>query len=112
MWRELNPQGLSGDDMKKRLLTLCALFILSGCAASSGKNFDESALTKIHNGVTTRQQLIALFGQPTSETPYPEGHTLMMWSYSQARTMSTTEGKTLTVQLNKGKVFSYAVSKT
>ena len=36
----------------------------------------------------------------------------MMWSYSQAKTMSTTEGKTLTVQLNKGKVFSYAVSKT
>ena len=57
--------------MKKRFLTLFTLFILSGCAASSGKNFDESALTKIHNGVTTRQELIALFGQPTTETPYP-----------------------------------------
>ncbi len=98
--------------MKTLLLTIGTLLMLTACAASSGKNFDEAALTKIHNGVTTRQDLITLFGQPTTETPYPEGHTLMMWSYSQAKAMSTTEGKTLTVQLNKNKVFSYAVSKT
>jgi hypothetical protein len=36
----------------------------------------------------------------------------MMWSYSQAKAGSTTEGKTLTVQLDGGKVKSYTVSKT
>ncbi|EOS96104.1 hypothetical protein ETR_04651 [Erwinia tracheiphila PSU-1] len=36
----------------------------------------------------------------------------MMWSYSKANTISTTDGKTLTVQLDNDKVKSYTLSKT
>ena len=36
----------------------------------------------------------------------------MMWSYSQANALSTTEGKTLTVQLDDNKVKSYTLNKT
>ncbi|WP_158782332.1 hypothetical protein [Pantoea sp. BAV 3049] len=98
--------------MKKRFVAFAMLLVLSGCSSSSGKNFDDASLAKIQYGATTRQDLISLFGQPTSETPYPENHILMMWSYSQANAMSTTEGKTLTVQLDNGKVKSYTLSKT
>lgn len=98
--------------MKKRFVAFAMLLALSGCSSSSGKNFDDARLAKIQYGATTRQDLISLFGQPTSETPYPENHLLMMWSYSQANAMSTTEGKTLTVQLDNGKVKSYTLSKT
>ncbi|MEM6049178.1 hypothetical protein AAH450_01175 [Erwinia sp. P7711] len=98
--------------MKTRCFALLLLFAVAGCTSSSGKDFDDTKLAKIHYGQTSRQQLIDLFGQPTTETPYPEGHLLMMWSYSQAKAMSTTEGKTLTVQLDDGKVKSYTVSKT
>lgn len=98
--------------MIRRYLALLLFLTLTGCTSSSGKDFDDTKLAKIHYGQTSRQQLIDLFGQPTSETPYPEGHLLMMWSYSQARASSTTEGKTLTVQLDDGKVKSYTLSKT
>lgn len=98
--------------MKTTALALVLLFVVAGCTSSSGKDFDDAKLANIHYGQTSRQQLIDLFGQPTTETPYPEGHLLMMWSYSQAKAMSTTEGKTLTVQLDDGKVKSYTVSKT
>jgi len=97
--------------MQKSVFIICILLVLCGCTASSGKNFDEAKLAQIHYG-TTRQELISLFGQPATETPYPEGRLIMMWSWSQANAMSTTEGKTLTVQLNKNKVYGYAMSKT
>lgn len=96
----------------KMMLSAGLLLILAGCTSSSGENFDDASLAKIHYGQTTRQQLISLFGQPTTETPYPEGHLLMMWSYSQAKALSTTEGKTLTVQLDDNKVKSYTLNKT
>ncbi|MEW5288194.1 MULTISPECIES: hypothetical protein [Erwinia] len=98
--------------MKKYFCVLMLILAVGGCSSSSGVNFDDAKLAKIQYGSTTRQQLISLFGQPTSETPYPENHTLMMWSYSKANAMSTTDGKTLTVQLDNGKVKSYTLSKT
>lgn len=98
--------------MRKIVTVLGIVLFLSGCTSSTGKDFDDAKLSKIQYGQTSRQDLISLFGHPTTETPYPENHLLMMWSYSQAKAGSTTEGKTLTVQLDGGKVKSYTVSKT
>lgn len=98
--------------MRRAIALFSLVLILSGCASAVGQNFDESKLEKLHKGRTTKQELIALFGQPDTETPYPEGHLILMWKYSQARAMDTTEGKTLTVQLANGVVTSYTVSKT
>lgn len=98
--------------MKKVLIAALLALLLAGCTASVGENVDDSKLAKIHPGSTTRQQLIALFGQPSSETPFPEGQLMMMWTYSQAQALSTTAGKTLTVQLSNGRVKGYTLSKT
>lgn len=94
------------------LKTILLCLMLVGCTASVGNNFDDSKLAQIKTDQTTRQQLIALFGQPSTETPFPEWQSILMWTYSQAKAMSTTEGRTLTIRLMNGKVKSYTVSKT
>lgn len=94
------------------LKTILLCLMLVGCTASVGNNFDDGKLAQIKTDQTTRQQLIALFGQPSSETPFPEGQSILMWTWSQAKAMSTTEGRTLTVRLMNDKVKSYTVSKT
>lgn len=86
--------------------------LLSACTASVGQNFDDTKLAQIKNDVTTKQDLIALFGQPSSETPFPQGQSIMMWTWSQAKAMSTTQGRTLTIRLLHGKVKSYTASQS
>lgn len=88
------------------------IMLLSACSNSVGHNIDASGMQKIQKGTTTKAQLISLFGQPNTETPYPDGQQLLMWTWSQSRAMDTTEGKTLTVQMKNGKVFSYVLSKS
>ncbi|QGU88497.1 hypothetical protein [Erwinia sorbitola] len=95
---------------KTIVIVLCLMLV--SCTASVGNNFDDSELAKIKYDVTTRQDLIAMFGQPSSETPFPEGQSILMWTWSQAKAMSTTEGRTLTIRLMNGKVKSYTVNKT
>lgn len=88
------------------------MFMLSACSSSVGHNFDTANIQKIQTGKTTRAELINMFGPPDSESPYPEGQRLMMWKYSEARTLDTTAGKTLTVQTRNGRVFTYTLSKS
>ena len=88
------------------------MFMLAGCSRSVGHNFDTGNIQKIQAGKTDRAGLINMFGAPDSESPYPGGQRLMMWKYSEARTLDTTEGKTLTVQTKNGRVFTYTLSKS
>ncbi len=92
--------------------TIMLCLMLVGCTASVGQNFDDSKLAHIKYDKTTRQDLISLFGEPSSETPFPEGQSILMWTWSQAKTGTTTEGRTLTIRLMNGKVKSYTVNKT
>lgn len=98
--------------MRRIVLTWLAWAMLSACTASVGQNFDDAKLAQIKSDVTTKQDLIALFGQPSSETPFPQGQSILMWTWSQAKTMSTTKGRTLTIRLHNGKVKSYAASQS
>lgn len=98
--------------MNRKVIGCLMLALLTGCTASVGHNFDDAQLAKIQYDVTTKQGLIALFGQPSSDTPFPQGQNILMWTWSQAKTGSTTEGRTLTVRLQNDKVKSYTVSKT
>ncbi|WP_034913177.1 MULTISPECIES: hypothetical protein [Erwinia] len=98
--------------MRTIVPVLSLLLLITGCTSSVGKNFDEAQLEKIHKGASTKRDLVALFGHPTSETPYPEDRLILLWTWAQARTLDTTEGKTLTVELDKGRVKSYTVSKS
>ncbi|XXN66065.1 hypothetical protein ACRQ84_21505 (plasmid) [Enterobacter ludwigii] len=88
------------------------LLVLTACSSSVGRNFDTASIQNIHTGQTTRAELIAMFGPPDKESAYPDGQRLMMWNYSEARTMDTTAGKTLTVQTKNGRVFNYTFSKS
>ncbi|MBD8143459.1 hypothetical protein [Pantoea agglomerans] len=98
--------------MRKRVLLSALLLLVSACSNRVGHRLDSSNLQQIHAGQTTKAQLIALFGQPDSETPYPDGQRLLKWTYSEARTLNTTEGQTLTVQMKNDKVLNYALSKS
>jgi len=98
--------------MVKALLAAVLILALTACSSSSGRNFDTASIQKIRAGTTTRAELIEMFGPPDTETPYPNGQQLLMWNYSEARTLDTTAGKTLTVQTKNGRVFNYTLSKS
>ncbi|MGK3141200.1 hypothetical protein [Pantoea sp. C2G6] len=98
--------------MRKNALLVALLLLVSACSNRVGENLDTGRLQQIHAGQTTKAQLIALFGQPDSETPYPDGQRLLKWTYSEARTLNTTEGQTLTVQMKNDKVLNFALSKS
>lgn len=98
--------------MNKAIIFSAIIVLISACSNSVGRNIDADGVQQIHKGSTTRAELISLFGQPDTETPYPDGQKLLMWTYSEARAMDTTEGKTLTVQMKNGRVFSYVLSKS
>lgn len=101
-----------GYYVRKRVLLVTLLLLISACSNRVGHRLDNRNLQHIHAGQTTKAQLIALFGQPDSETPYPDGQRLLKWTYSEARTLNTTEGQTLTVQMKNDKVLNYALSKS
>lgn len=96
----------------KACIATALLLALTACSSSTGRNFDTASLQKIRAGLTTRAELIEMFGPPDTETPYPNGQQLLMWNYSEARTLDTTAGKTLTVQTKNGRVFNYTLNKS
>ncbi len=98
--------------MSKKALFVALLMLLSACSNRVGHNLDTARLQHIQPGQTSKAQLISLFGLPDSETPYPDGQRLLKWTYSEARTLNTTEGQTLTVQMKNDKVLNFALSKS
>lgn len=96
----------------KACIATALLLALTACSSSTGRNFDTASIQKIRAGLTTRAELIEMFGPPDTETPYPNGQQLLMWNYSEARTLDTTAGKTLTVQTKNGRVFNYTLNKS
>ena len=96
----------------KACIATALLLALTACSSSTGRNFDTASLQKIRAGLTTRAELIEMFGPPDTETPYPNGQQLLMWNYSEARTLDTTAGKTLTKKKKNGRVFNYTLNKS
>lgn len=99
-----------------------AVCLLVGCAtstATSGNDFDSSKVAQIEKGVTTTDQLVAMFGQPYSK--HVKGDTDEEWLFlyvtatSKARavpfggtTVNTTgHQKTLTVLVRDETVVNY-----
>lgn len=70
------------------ILTL-ALLALLGCA-SAGVKIDRSATENIRKGVTTKAQVIALLGAPSSDSLTGDGREMMIWSYAHTRVKGTT----------------------
>ncbi len=66
------------------IFILCA-FLVGGCAtgATSGKKFDVSKAAEIKKGVTTKTDILAMFGEPNTKSQSPYGES---WSYSYTET--------------------------
>ncbi|WP_322997957.1 outer membrane protein assembly factor BamE domain-containing protein [Castellaniella sp.] len=73
----------------KLLTALISTFILSACAATGVKVTDDQ-LSQFHEGQTTKQEVIAALGQPTTTMRNADGTTMVMYTYSEARTRAST----------------------
>ncbi|PBK00061.1 hypothetical protein CMR03_11720 [Pantoea allii] len=103
---------ITGNNVMRAFFITGLMFALTACSNSVGHNFDTATVQNIRPGQTTRAELIAMFGPPDTETPYPNGQQLLMWKYSKARVLDTSAGETLTVQTKNGRVFNYTFSKS
>lgn len=73
----------------KKIAVFSAALILAGCAASGVKVTDDQ-LSQFKEGQTTKQEVIAALGQPTTSMRNADGTTLLMYTYSEARTRGST----------------------
>jgi outer membrane protein assembly factor BamE (lipoprotein component of BamABCDE complex) len=64
-----------------RIITaLLFVLVLAGCA-HRGEQMDEDALRRIAPGVTTRAEMVQMFGNPLSQSFGTEGKLSMIWYY-------------------------------
>jgi len=96
--------------MKKLIFGAVIATLLSGCVYT-GTNFDESKLANVQKGVTTKQEVVSYFGNPSTTTVDSEGNEMLMWTYSIGSAFGA-DAKVLTVKTHDGKVESYSVSKS
>ena len=67
--------------MRRMDLLLMCLVILTACAALTvGREFPAPAKDTIRNGVTTKAELVRLFGEPT-QVGIDDGDTTWTWVY-------------------------------
>lgn len=65
----------------KSLLVICCVAALFGCAYSSGTKVEQSSVSKIKKGVTTKSDLTAMFGEPNSTSFDADGKETDRWTY-------------------------------
>lgn len=63
------------------LVPFMMLFVL-GCATAKPNPFTEGRISQIKPGVSTEQQLVQLFGKPSSRSLDSEGRHVLSWNYS------------------------------
>jgi outer membrane protein assembly factor BamE (lipoprotein component of BamABCDE complex) len=71
--------------MKLRVLPSVALWLFIGCATSTiitGKNFDMNKADKIQKGLTTKQEVLSLLGQPFQRTL---SNSVEVWTYQYTK---------------------------
>lgn len=95
-------------DWKRRTLSLgCLMLLLAGCVAV-GADFSTPTATMIKNGVTTRAELLQLFGSPT-QVGIENGDQTWTWVYVKAGGFGRHLSKELHVKFTEhGVVKSYA----
>jgi len=107
------------------ILILIGVAGFTGCTISKGPKVEQSSVSKIEKGVTTKSDLIAQFGNPSSSEINSEGKETLTWAGASgsvdAKSMIPLVGRfvgdrstgisVLTVILGKdGKVESYTYS--
>lgn len=92
----------------RRMVSLgCFILLLAGCIAV-GEEFRTPTAEMIKNGVTTRTELLQLFGSPT-QVGIEDGDQTWTWVYVRAGGFGRSLSKELHVTLNeRGVVKSYS----
>ncbi|WP_430317163.1 hypothetical protein [Pseudomonas sp. p1(2021b)] len=95
----------------KNILMLIAACVLSACT-TYGKPVTEAQLDAIKQGVTTKEDLLASFGQPLAVTRNSDGTQVMSWGYAHVGFAgSSYKNQALSVILDaSGKVVSYTTT--
>lgn len=95
-------------DSHRRILSLgCFILLLAGCV-SMGAEFPTPTTAMIKNGVTTRAELLQLFGSP-AQVGIEDGDQTWTWVYVRTGGMSRTLSKELHVKFTeRGVVKSYS----
>lgn len=73
--------------MKKFLMIMCVFLI--GCA-TAGKPIDQSKVSQIKEGVTTKQEVIALLGNPSMVSLTSDAKEILMYNFFQYKTHAST----------------------
>ncbi len=109
--------------MRKLLFILTAALLLSGCApmhevTREGRQIDEALMGSIKTGITTKQEIINVFGEP-SEVVTVLASEVLVYRYTETsvpiyvfglvenRRNSQVTEKVLEVTIREGKVGSY-----
>jgi len=110
--------------MKKYLLIFTLIFYLSGCA-TVGKKFSADKINLIEKGLTSKQDILNIFGDPENISTDSEGRDTFLYLYVKAKAKPTsfipifwifsggasTESKALTIYFDKeGIVEDYELS--
>jgi len=73
----------------KTIITALTALMLTACA-SSGVRVTDEQMAQFHEGQTTKQEVIAALGQPTTTMRNADGTTVLMYTYAEARTRGST----------------------
>ena len=71
--------------MNTRVLKLAAAAVvaLAGCASSSGVKVTDEQVAALQPGVTTEQDVLARFGQPSMRTRLADGTVMLMYHHAE-----------------------------
>jgi len=76
-----------------RYLSLCAVFILSACATTTGIDWTDTTVTEVQTGMS-KAAILSLFGDPTSQSITDKGEVLI---FKRASDEAGAVGKYITV---------------
>lgn len=95
----------------KTLLMIAAAIALTACA-SHGQPITQEQVSRVTEGKTTRQELIASFGPPTVSTRNSDGSEILSWGHAKIGFAgSSYKNQTMTAVIGPdGKVVSYSTS--
>lgn len=110
-----------GMYMLRKLLLIIGctgIFLVAGCAtdSSSGRRFDDSKISLIKNGKSTKEDVLSLIGSPYTKGTTTDG--TVLWIYWEINTAmglvplvgkNTTDEKNLEVSFNKSGVVTSCV---
>lgn len=85
----------------KRLFIIISICIFVAACATSGRPISNDHLSSVQEGVTTRSEVIAMFGKPMTTTRNSDGSEVLGWGYARVGFAgSSVESQGLSIIIN------------